>query len=266
MAEKQNDKELAEFTEDRVDEVSLVFENLAAQLALLTAVALTSELTLKKKRETLSKMDILIDSTVETTVMLLNEILAESYLFGIKQVNDLVPELSKANPLGLVHNAQIRVLLDDAFLDFGTGLQGARKSANTILSRALQEQIRGRIVEGVVVGTEIPETARRVLEQIRKQGFTTFIRRDGRSINLKAYSEMLTRTHVIRAANEGTLTRANELGITIFQMSTHPGTKDAACLDVEGKLFDTTGKRFPIPPRMPIHPNCRHVLLARPDL
>lgn len=266
MARGPNDNKIQTFAEDKVDEIVPIYENLSNELIVIVGGAITQELTLKKKREAMAKVDLAINKAAILTRDTLGEILPESYLVGVKVINDGAPTLSATISLGPEHSANLQAMLDDAFLDFGTGLQGAKKSANTILSRNFQEQIRSRIVSGVQAGRAIPDISADVLRRLTNQGFTTFIRKDGGAINLKSYSEMLTRTHVIRGTNEGTLTRAAELGINILEMSSHPGTEDAACLEVEGELFDLTGKEYPKPPTMPIHPNCRHQLFGRPDL
>ena len=261
-----SDAQFRKFVEETAQTVGAEYEQLGNEVRRLVEDGSNQELTLAKKAAILAAISVLLQQAQARTDNILITIVPAAYQEGIAATNARLPKALAAAELSPGHTAIVNTLLEDASLDFGVGLDGVRKSANQVLSRTLQEQVRDRISEGLVEGRGVPTIARNVLDQLREQGFTTLVRSDGRHMNLKAYSEMLTRTQIVRAANEGTVQRANELGITIFQMSKHPGTQDDACLSVEGKLFDTTGKRYPTPPQMPIHPNCRHILLPRPDL
>jgi len=266
------DTEAAALAESGVEELKPVYDKLNDKTILLILAAILAGLSKKEISKTLSYIDNEIATASVATKEFLDGALPEAYLLGIKEVNDKVKNY---NPLSGLHSTQIEVMLNDAYLDFGTGLQGLKKNAGQILNKALGDQIRNTIAEGVSAGTKLislnpkdfaTSLAGQTMAKLKEQGFTAFIDRAGRQWSMQRYSEMLTRTHVIRGAAEGVTTRMKELGLSIVQMSTHGNVKDEACLEAQGKLYDLTGKRYPKPPSMPIHPNCTHTLGARPDL
>lgn len=264
---KITDTATQKFAEEKVLQMEKVFEDLEKDIRIITEDAINKKMTVATKTAAMALIVKRLTEAQETTDILLLTIMPESYRHGVQEAMKTLKKFGfKDEPLGAIHAAQINALVSDASLDFGTGLMGVRKSSNGIMSRVLQEQLRDRITEGVAAGKGIPVIAAKIVDDFKDVGFSVFVDRGGKKWSLKRYAEMLTRTHIIRAANEASLKRAGELGVTIFQMSTHAGTPDEACLIVEGKFYDTTGKRYPHPPSMPIHPNCRHLLLPRPDL
>lgn len=260
-----NDTELYNFTEEQVKRIRILYASTSNELRNVIEDAINEKITLGSKNETLATIAILLTKTQQETDGLLLKIIPAAYNLGIKDTTQRLPRRFQDIELGAVHAIQVNAFLSEAALDFGTGLEGAKKSAGQLLSRVFQEQLRDRMLEGKEKGFGAPKIAQEVLSELKDLGFSTFIRRDGRKMGLRAYAEMLTRTHVIRSANEGTIKRANEVGFTIFEMSDHVG-ECALCRPYEGKLFDSTGKKFNKPPSMPIHPNCRHKLLVRPEL
>jgi len=195
-----------------------------------------------------------------------DEIISKRLSTDSKAVKDLAGELLARKDVSETHVTIVNSLLSDASADFGSGLEGVRKTAGQLLSKTASEQIRLKLAEGILDGKSIRNIQKDLLAEFQNQGLNSFLTKNGRRISLKSYSEMLTRTHVIRTANEATLARGSELGHTIYEMSVH-GAEDSACANAESqRFFDTTGKKFPVPPSMPIHPNCRHKLFLRPDL
>jgi len=263
----REDTEFNDLVEKNVDEMSTIINAIDAEVASILALAVTKKVTISSRAKTINEINLIVVEGKSKIDDLLIEIMPESYKKGIADANNALPNVLSSKALSPAHAAQINVLLADASADFGIGLEGVSKKAGQTLGRVASEQIRLRITEGVIDGASIPKISKSVLEELRKQGFVSFTSRNGRNMKLTKYSEMLTRTHIMRAANEGTLTRGMELGHTIFEMSKHGGVEDDACLSAERQqFFDTTGKKYPVPPQMPIHPNCRHKLFLRPDL
>lgn len=256
---------LYNFIDDSSDDIEDLYVKISGKLEVIIQPTIFKKITPQIKNQAFVEVNDVIEEGKEETEIILRRILLGAYELGIDQVNASAPYL-KDTPLVAGHAAQIQALFEDANFDFGTGLDGTRKSAGQILNRIFGEQIRDKIAAGRVLGGAVPDIAKSVLEQLKDQGFVTFIRRDGKAMSLVDYSKMLTRTHLIRTASEGVISRGIQLGITIFEVSTHSGVKDDACLDIQGKLYDITGKEYPRPPSLPIHPNCRHTLQPRPDL
>jgi len=181
---------------------------------------------------------------------------------------ELTIEQIRNNQDLLIHKDAINALISDTYLDFGNGINGLVKGAEHQMNEALKRQVRAQMIAGQLTGQSIDEISKEIRELLGDQGFSILIDRGGRQWQLKRYTDMLARTHIIKSGNEGTLNRAVQFNTDIVQVSVH-GATDDLCLRFEGKIFSISGnsKNFPrletIPP---FHPNCRHSLLLRPDL
>lgn len=167
-----------------------------------------------------------------------------------------------------IHSGTINALLSDSYLDFANGMNGLIRGAEQKINEAYKRQIRATMISKELTGKSIDKVKREVVEILGKQGFAVLKDRGGHTWTLRRYSEMLARTHTIRASNEALVNRANQFGVDIVQISSHAGACPI-CVPYEGKIYSLSGESIDYPQldiQLPIHPNCRHVLLMRPDL
>lgn len=167
-----------------------------------------------------------------------------------------------------VQKDAVNALISDAYLDFGNGMNGMVKGAEHILNEALKRQVRAQMIAGQITGTSMREIAREVRTIFEGQGFSVLIDRGGHSWSMKAYSQMLARTHIIKSANEGIIARALANDIDIVQVSQHPDSCKI-CKPFENEIYSLSGKSDEyekLVEQPPFHPNCKHRLLMRPDL
>jgi hypothetical protein len=155
------------------------------------------------------------------------------------------------------HKQAVNQLMRDAYLDFGNGINGVVKNAEQRLNDAVRQQIRVGIAEGRELGSSIPKIADNVKASLSNQGFTALVDRGGSKWSLESYSEMLTRTHVIKSNNEAQMNRYLDYGVTTVEVSSH-GATDSLCAPEEGEVYSLTASgKYPFlnqPP--PFHPNC----------
>ena len=167
------------------------------------------------------------------------------------------------------HLSAINALLSDAYLDFGGAMTSFVRSGEKVLNDALKRQIRSTLIEGRLEGKAIKDIKKTVRETFENRGFIGLTDRGGRQWSLDRYSEMLTRTHIIRANNEGAINRARDFSIDIVEISTH-FTQCPICKPYEGKIFSISGKSKNYPSldgnEPPYHPNCKHSVMFRPEL
>lgn len=166
------------------------------------------------------------------------------------------------------HYQAVTAMLQDAYLDFGQGMTSIISKAQTTMTEALREQIRDRVVEGRVTGESVETIAKGIMAQAKERGYSALVDRGGRNWSLERYSDMLSRTHIMRANNEGTLMRAVDWDIDIVEISDH-ATESKICIPYEGNIYSISGnsKNYEkLPATPPFHPNCQHVMLLRPDL
>ncbi len=173
------------------------------------------------------------------------------------------------DPAYSVHLEAVNTLLSNAYLDFANTMTGYVKGAERVINEAMKLQARNRIAQGRLEGAAIRDIKKEVKKTFADQGFTVLLDRGGREWTLDRYSEMLTRTQILNANNEGVVNRASDFGVDIVQVDSH-GAQDSLCSDQEGKLYSISGTSDKYPPlgnnSPPFHPNCRHTLLLRPDL
>lgn len=167
-----------------------------------------------------------------------------------------------------IHSETVNALMSDTYLDFANGMNGVAKSAERKINEAFKRQVRSKMIAREITGKSIDKVKRDIVKLLGDQGFTALKDRAGKSWSLRRYSEMLARTHVIKASNESLITRAGQFGVDIVEVSRHGGACPI-CVPYEGKIYSLSGNSKdypPLPITLPIHPNCRHVLLQRPDL
>ena len=167
-----------------------------------------------------------------------------------------------------IHSGSINALLSDTYLDFANGMNGLVRGAEQKLNEAMKQQMRAKILASQVTGQSVDKVKKEITKLLGDQGFSVLTDRGGHTWTLRRYSEMLARTHVIKASNEALVNRAGQFGVDIVQISTHSGAC-SLCTPYEGKLYSLSGTSETYPAlsvSLPIHPNCRHVLLMRPDL
>lgn len=177
--------------------------------------------------------------------------------------------LIRSAPFMKPHLEAVNVLLSSAYADFGSTMTGYMKGAEQIINDALKLQTRSTIAMGRLEGTAIGDIAKTVKNNFSDNGFTVLIDRGGREWQLGRYSEMVTRTHINKAANEAVINRMGDFDVDIVEVSSH-GAIDEACAEQEGELYSISGNSQNYPPldgnEPPYHPNCTHNLIPRPDL
>lgn len=185
---------------------------------------------------------------------------------------DLKPikvEMLNTLPFLQPHLKAVNTLLSDAYLDFGNTMSGFTRGAERIINEALRKQLRSTIASGRLEGKSVQQIKKSIVEEFKDRGFTVLIDRGGNQWSLQRYSEMLTRTHLLKSNNEGVVNRASDFGVDIVEISNIKSRCDE-CGWYEGRIFSISGKSKNYPPlsgnEPPYHPNCRHTLLLRPDL
>ena len=242
---------------------------------------LSTELTDTKKKQVVARINqsaLIADAKIKDWLV---PAISGTYATGMTALHEEIAEFGIQTGLGKItvqrltgvtemqpHLLAVNSLLSDAYLDFGAGITGFVREAEHILNDALKRQIQSKIGTGRLLGDDILTIRKGITKDIADRGFGVLIDKGGRQWTLERYGEMLARTHIIKANTEATLNRGRELGIDIFEVSSH-GAGDSICAPLEGKKFSVSGKSPNFPPLVftpPFHPNCRHTLLPRPDL
>ena len=186
---------------------------------------------------------------------------------GKKVKNITVEDLKTLKDLS-VHADAVNALMSDAYLDFANGMNGLVRGAERQLNEAFKQQARAKITANVLTGSDIRNTKKDIINLLGDKGFSVLTDRGGNTWTLKRYSEMLARTHTMRSFNDATINRASQFGVDLVQITSHSGSC-AVCSALEGNIYSLSGANSKYPRYtigLPIHPNCTHNLLMRPDL
>ena len=167
---------------------------------------------------------------------------------------------------GVIDKEAVKTLADDIMAYYREAYSGVKRSALKMLNEAAKMRITALLAEGKISG----DTRRTISDRIAgmlKEGFIALIDKGGRRWNIEAYANMLTRTMLVRTANQGIVNRLGSDGYDLVQVSDHMGECEL-CRPWEGKILSITGKH---PEYQSVdtayssgeifHPNCKHRLL-----
>jgi hypothetical protein len=156
----------------------------------------------------------------------------------------------------------IESLADDIMLSYREAYSGVKRAALRMLNQSARDQVTALLAEGKISG----DTRRAISDKIAgtlKEGLVALVDRGGRKWSLESYSNMLTRTMLVKTANQGLTNRLLDSGYDLVEVSDHFGECDL-CRPWEGKILSLSGKH----PKYPttdeaessglFHPNCRH--------
>ena len=284
MAGKNRQKHTSDLLKQaELDELHGIISELQNTGQDVLLAALNTEITDAKKKAAVAQVQqaaVVADGKVKTWLV---PAVSGAYVSGVNALHRELGKFSFKTRLGKItvetlrgvpemqpHLAAVNSLLSDAYLDFGSGMTGYVRGAEHALNDALKRQVQQKLGVGRLTGTDIRTIKKEIAANLKDKGFNVLLDRGGKQWSLNTYSEMLARTHVIKANTEATVNRGQELGIDIYEVSTH-GADDHLCSPHEGAKYSKSGKSKNYPAlgsanTPPFHPNCKHTLLPRPDL
>jgi hypothetical protein len=220
-----------------------------------------------------------IKELVQTTDPLVKDWIAKaipnSYIMGMyegdkelrrRTANITIDDLKTLKAFS-IHAEAVNLLMGDAYMDFANGMNGLVRGSEKQISEALKRQARAKIAGNILSGSDIRQTKKDIIKILGDKGFSVLSDRGGTEWSLKRYSEMLARTHTIRAFNDATVNRAAEFGMDLVEVSSHGGSCPV-CAALEGQIYSISGNSDKYPKLdigFPIHPNCTHNLIIRPN-
>lgn len=165
----------------------------------------------------------------------------------------------------LLHQEAIMNLIDDTSKAFAESITGVKRNAELLLNKAVKEEIKMRMAEGVIGGEATREIKNYIVGYLKDNELASLIDKGGRKWTLDRYTEMLIRTKTVEARNRGLINRTAEMGFDLVQVSDHQGECEL-CRPWEGKILSLTGatKGYPTLTEAEsaglFHPNCRHAI------
>lgn len=163
----------------------------------------------------------------------------------------------------VIHKEAVMALIDDTTRAFAESITGVKRSATLLLNKAVKEEIKFRMAEGVISGSALRDIKSYVKGVLQDEGLASLIDKGGRKWSLDRYTEMLIRTKTVEARNTGLVNRVAENDYDLVQVSDHQGECEL-CRPWEGKILSLTGKTKGYSSLAEaessglFHPNCRH--------
>ena len=221
------------------------------------------------RRAILSQIEkILTDLGVNVAEFIQKEI-PSNYMVGAKQavlqMNSFGAGLVVDQGLNVIHKEAIDLIVGDTLTAFGESLTGVKRSAEVLLNKAVKEQIKMRLAEGITMGKTLKEVTNYLKGVLEDNGLSSLIDKAGHEWKLDRYTEMLIRTKTAEARNRGLINRAVELDKDLVRVSDHD-QECPLCRPWEGKILSLTGRTVGYPTLAEaesaglFHPNCRHAI------
>ncbi len=166
---------------------------------------------------------------------------------------------------GLVDDEAVEALSGEIMTYYREAYSGVKRAAMRMLNESARLQIQALLAEGKITGATRKAISDRIAGELRK-GFVALVDRGGRQWSIEAYSNMLTRTMLVKTSNQGMMNRLLRNGYDLVRVSDHLGSCPL-CNPWQGQVLSMSG----VHPDYPsvdkakgeglFHPNCRHRLL-----
>lgn len=159
----------------------------------------------------------------------------------------------------------LKALVNSTTQSFGQSLSGVGRSARNVFTNQLQEQIKQQIASKFITSTTQVDITNTVKQTLLNEGLTAVKDSAGRSWSLDRYAEMLSRTQLTEARNNGLMTQMMENGQDLVQVSIN-GSDHPECAVWEGEILSLTGETagFATIDEAEgsdlFHPNCMHTI------
>lgn len=122
-------------------------------------------------------------------------------------------------------------------------VQDTVEQAKEIANKQEFLDIMGKHATAQAIGAESRQQAiRNTIKEFNEKGIPGFVDKSGREWTPEAYVAMTLRTTAGNTATEAMMARMEEHGISLIQMSSHPGARPKCAKD-QGKIFDRNNGR-----------------------
>jgi Phage minor capsid protein 2. len=217
--------------------------------------------------QTLKQIDLILGKLDKNTS---NWVKKEIEFYYKEYGKDTIAQLEKdgfpvATSFTQIDDKAVASLADEIMTYYRESFSGAKRSAMRMLNEAAKNQVQTLLAVGKITGDDRRAIADKIAGYL-KEGFVALIDKGGRKWSLESYANMLTRTMLVKTANEGTVSRLMDGGYDLVQVSEHVGACPL-CGPWAGKILSLSGKHpeYPTVDRATenglFHPNCRHRLL-----
>lgn len=176
---------------------------------------------------------------------------------------ELTANITDNNFIGL-HMEAIDTLSSSLFESLSLATSNVSLQVGRMAKDRFAEITKKQALKGILKGDTRKDISKQIVEELTRDGFTSFVDKSGRKWRLDSYAEMNARSTLREAHVSGIENRAIQEGYDLLKVSEH-GTTCEKCAKVEGRVFSISGNN----PNYPkwdnqiikhTHPNCRHTV------
>lgn len=225
----------------------------------------TTDFGAAKRRAVLKQVDgILQDLDQKTSEWYDNEI-KKYYKDGLDSAGAHLAkyDFPVSSGFSTVDTQAMKALADGATDYYRDAYGGVKRGVMRMFNDATKERLKSIFAEGKITGDTRQAIANKIYGQLRSQGLVAFIDKGGRQWGLESYSNMLTRTWLVRTVNDGMVNRLMSDGYDLVEVTDHFGECEL-CRPWEGKVLSLYGSNPQYTRKEEaegaglFHPNCRH--------
>jgi len=162
----------------------------------------------------------------------------------------------------------VQNIMKDMSTSFGNTLTYMSRTTDGIINKVQSLGIRRAIAEEAQSGVSTEAISKQIAGMINDSGIYGLVDKAGRNWSPENYADMLVKTKLTEARNNGLMNSLLQVGQDLVEVSAH-GAKDA-CAEWEGRILSITGRSKLYPSVQDanngglFHPRCKHTLNAVP--
>lgn len=253
--------------ESKIRSLSTIYKvSRADLLAQLNRIDLTDAARIRAS-SILKQVDSIISGLNKASYSWAKKELSSSYIAGIDIAGEMLKRYkvaSKVDRYSAIHTQSIDVLVSDTVVDLIYANNSIKKQFSRLLTATQQRVIEDKaitrmIAQGAIEGQARKTVSDTVLAALKKDmGEGRFIQINGRNYAPDKYAELVARTRMSEASNEGLKNTALDYGLDLVQWDTHSEICEI-CQQYAGRVYSISGNdpEFPkLEEEPPLHPNC----------
>lgn len=238
-----------------------------AEKKIIAEMAHTTNFGLYNRKVLLTQVDAILKEFNTKANEFIKEEIPTQYNKGTKSAVDQLEEVGAKvkvkSVMTTIDKASVQLLVSETQKAFADSMITVSRSANSVVSTAVKEQIKEQLAYGNLTGTTLKKIQKDVIATFTEKGLSGLVDKAGHSWSLDRYTEMLIRTKAVEARNRGTANRMLQNGYDLVQVTNH-GSDHEECAYWEGKILSLTGRTKGYPTIADaergglFHPNCKH--------
>jgi hypothetical protein len=155
------------------------------------------------------------------------------------EVSEAAKVISPEQKMFDLHTQSMQTIMDGMSTSFGQSLATMSRSADKVVNSVQSLNIRAAIARQASEDADVSKIADRISEMLDDNDIAALIDAGGKTWSPDVYAEMLARTKLVEARNNGMMNAQQSIGEDLVEVSQH-GALDV-CGDWEGEILSISG-------------------------